>query len=149
MPRAATHTPIFTMGDGLCSKFKLMVPPPRAFIHSELGTGEDKCWKMISVYGYMNPSTTGKSRAAPASAPILVGLLWCTPVSLVLRLFTLSGDPSTSALEQGKPACALQLNSIVTGRICLLRHWFHSLPMVRKRGRPRRGVAWDARKAQR
>jgi hypothetical protein len=97
----------------------------------------------------MNSSTTGKSRAAPASAPILVGLLWCNPVSLVLRLFALSGDPLAFDLEQGKPACALQLNSIVSRRICLLRYLFHSLPMVRKRGRPRRGAAWDARKAQR
>jgi hypothetical protein len=126
-----------------------MVRPPRAFIYSALGTGEVKCWQMVSASGYMNSFTTGQSRAAPASAPILAGLLWCSPVPFVLRLSAFSVGPFTFDSKQVKPACALQINSIVSWLTCLLLYSLHSLPMARKRGRPRRGAAWDARKAQR
>jgi hypothetical protein len=104
---------------------------------------------MASASGYMNSFTTGKSRAASASALILAGLLWCSPAPFVLRLSAFSVCPFRFESKQVKPACALQINSIVSWLTCLLLYSLCSLPMARKRGRPRRGAAWDARKAQR
>jgi hypothetical protein len=151
MSRAATHKPTLTMGDGLCSRHRLEVLLPRAFInnHSALGMGEVKCGHMASAPGYVNFFMSGQSRAAPASALILAGLLWCSPAPFALRLSALSVYLSLHDTRQVKLARALQINSLSSWLTCLLLYSLCSLTMARKRGRPRRGAAWDARKAQR
>jgi hypothetical protein len=149
MPRAATHKPSLTMGDGLCSRLKVMVRPPRVFIYSALGTGGIKCWQMVSVPVYMIYLLAEQSKAAPAPGPILAGSLWCSPAPFVLRLPSFSVGRSTSDSKQNKPVYVLQISSIVPWLTFFLLYLLHSLPMTRKRGRPCRGAAWDARKAQR
>jgi hypothetical protein len=126
-----------------------MVRPPRAFIYSALGTEGIKCWQMVSVPVYMISFSAEQSKAAPALAPILAGSLWWSPAPFVLNFPAFSVGPSTSDSKQDKPVCVLQINSIVPWLTCFLLYFLHSLPMARKRGRPRRGAAWDARKAQR
>jgi hypothetical protein len=124
---------------------------PRAFInnHSALGMGEVKCGQMTSAPGYVNFYTPGQRRAAPASALILAGTLWCSPASFAPRLSALSVYLSLYDARQVKLARALQLNLLSSWLTCLLLYSLCSLTMARKRGRPRRGAAWDAQRQRR
>jgi len=77
MLRAATHKLTLMMGDSLCSRHRMEVLLPHAFIniHNAIGMGEVKCGKMPSAPGHVNFFTPGQSRAAPALALIFVGSL--------------------------------------------------------------------------
>jgi hypothetical protein len=117
---------------------------------------------VTSASGYVFSYEPGQSGTAPASALLFAWMLWCSPALLLSWLTTFSlhfgkdfpGSLSLCVPRQSRSARALHLQP--------LSSWISSLSlqplgtcihppdtMVRKRGRPRRGSAWNAHKAQR
>lgn len=141
---AATHKLALTMGDGHSCSHRTEGLLPRAIIydHSALGMGEVKCGQVTSTPGYLIFYKPGQSGTAPALALLLAGTLWCSPAFIAPRL-------SVFSLYFSLYARALHLKLLSSWLICLSLHSLYSFTMARKRGRPRRGVSWDAHKAQR
>jgi hypothetical protein len=157
MLMAATHASAFTMRDGHSSRSAMEGLLPRATIY-ELGV-----LSMFEVKGGYGFSESGYLFSyAPASALLLVWRLWCRSALLVHWLTILSwligkdspSSLSSSVLKQSRPARALNwpppaswLSCFSLRTLCNLTHPQDT--MTRKRGRPRRGSAWNAHKAQR
>jgi hypothetical protein len=148
---AATHKSALTMGDGHSCSHRTEGLLPRAIIyaHSALGMGGVKCGQVTSAPGYLIFYMPGQSGTAPASALLLAWTLWCSPAFLTPRLSAFSLYFSLCVTRQSWLARALHLQLLSSWLICLSLQSLCSFTMARKRGRPRRGAAWDAHKAQR
>jgi hypothetical protein len=108
-----------------------------------------KCERMTSALDYSVFNSPGQRGTAPASALFIAWTHWCGPA------FTVPWHGATSLhffltlAGQSSPARASHLHLLSPWLICLHLHLLCSIAMVRIRGRPRRGAAWEAKKAQR
>jgi hypothetical protein len=175
MPIAATHEPVLTMGDGHSCSGRTEGPFPRASIYnfSVPGMARVKGRRMTSALDYLVFNLPGQGGTALTSASSFAWKLWCGPILIVSSIYRdalvrlcilhiarlLWCGPAFSlhlfltATRQSTLACASHLNL----QLHLLCSWYIGLHlqlpgsfiMARKRGRPRRGAAWEAHKAQR
>jgi hypothetical protein len=175
MSLAATHAPVLTMGDGYSCSGRTERPFPRASIYncSVPGMARVKGRRMASALDHLAFSLPGQGGTALTSAPSSAWMLGCSPILIVssihrdalVRLCILliarllwcgpafSLHLFLTATRQSTLACAshlnLQLHTLCPWSIGLHLHLPCSFFMARKRGRPRRGAAWEAHKAQR
>jgi hypothetical protein len=159
MSLTATHEPVFTMGDGYSCRGRTEGPFPRASIYDCSGSG------MVRVKGRrMNSALV---YLVFISAPSSAWMLWSSPiliapsiyrdvlVQLCLLHFTrwLWGGPALplylSPTASRQSTLYLQLHPLCPWLIGIRPHLTCSSYMARKRGRPRRGAAWEAQKEQR
>jgi len=164
MPMAATHKSAFTMLDGHSCSYMMegLLPRMTIYAHSALSMKGVKGGQVTSASGYLLSYVPGQSRTAPASALLFAWMLWCSPALFLSWITTLSlhlGKDSPSSLSlcvprQSRSTRALYLQPLSSWLInvslqpfCIFIHSPDT--MVRKRGRPHRGSAWNAHKAQR
>jgi hypothetical protein len=126
---------------------------PRATIYTPcaLRLKEDKGGQMTLVYGYVFSYEPGQSGTAPASALLFA---WTFTTFSLHSAKDFPGSLSLRVPRQSRSARALHLQPLSSWLLSLslqlLGTCFHPPDtMARKRGRPRRGSAWDAHKAQR
>jgi hypothetical protein len=163
------------MEDGYSCRGRTERPFPRASIYncSVPGMARVKGRRMGSALDHLAFSLPGQGGSALTSAPSSAWMLGCSPILIVssihrdalvrlcilLIVRLLWCGPAFSlhlfltASRQSTLACALHLNlqlhTRCPGSIGLHLHLPCSFFMARKRGRPRRGAAWEAHKAQR
>jgi hypothetical protein len=139
-----------------------LLPRATIYAHCVLSMIGVKGGQVTSASGYVFSYEPGQSGTAPASALLFAWMLWCSPALLLSWLTTLSlhlgkDFPSSLSLcvpRQSRSARALYLQPLSSWLFSLslqpLCTFIHSQDtMARKRGRPRRGSAWNAHKAQR
>jgi hypothetical protein len=151
MPKAATHEHTLTMDDGLRCSRRTEGPFPRVVIYATgiPGMAKVKCDRMTSALVYSVINLPGKRGTASTSALFIVWMHRGGPASTVFWL----GSPSVhfflTLVGQCSHYRASHLHLLSPWLIRLLLHLLCSIAMVRIRGRPRRGAAWEAKKAQR
>jgi hypothetical protein len=151
MSMAATHESVLTMGDDHSCSCRTEGPFPRAIIYdlSVPGMARVKCGRMTSALDYLVFNLPGQSGTAPASALLIAWTLWCGPAFIVPRHSAFSLHFFLTVTRQSSLARASHLQLLSSWLICLHLQLLCSFTMARKRGRPRRGAAWEAHKAQR
>jgi len=115
---------------------------------SALGMARVKCGQVTLAPDYLVFYFPGQSGTAPASALLFAWTLWCSPAFIVPRHSTFSFYFSLCVTRQSWLARASDLELLSSLLIYLYLQLLCSFTMARKRGRPHRGVAWEAHKAQ-